>query len=172
MGVHAPGELADLYRAARTGRAIRIIDRTSTAIDEAIALCRDGKQLIRAVGRSLRDKPSESAPNLGCSGSPPVQVGSTVMAACRTSICCSEPPDLVGMACYLGSRHRTGGLALALIDLAVVFDRLPVYRDPLLDALAGGAPLADGLTTGALAGAAYHLFVDAGYSPAHCMGCR
>lgn len=171
LGSSCARELADLYRAARTGRAIpHLGDRTSAAIDEAIALCRDGKQLIRAVGRSLRDKPSESAPRI---------LGT--LLGFSTGSCGLDGdggvPDLdllFGIGAHRSVLTHTlvvgivlEGFALALIDLAtVVFDRLPVYRDPLWDTLAKhGAPLADGLTTGALAGAAYHLFIDAWIQP-------
>ena len=159
-------EAAGLYRAARQRRLlVHLASRGTSAKDGAVALGREGRRLLAALARALRDNPRENAPK--------------VLGALLGFAAGSGGPDANGglpdMDLLFGiGAHRSAlthtlvigilaeGLVLALADLAgVVHERLPFDRDPLWDRLArAGAPLAEGLATGTVAGLAWHLLAD------------
>jgi hypothetical protein len=172
LGEAGANEAVGLFRAARDGELLSHAGaRTAAAIDEVLAVGQDGWRAIFHGVRLLRDDPASNAPIvlaavLGClAGSGGVDGDGGV-------------PDL-DLLFGIGA-HRSvlthslvagvvlEGLALAVIDLAsAVHERLPFERDPLWDSLArAGGAVATGLTTGALAGVAYHLLVDAWLQPA------
>lgn len=164
-------EATGLYRAAIERRLIAHLgDRGVSARDGAVRLGREGRRLAASFVRALRENPGENAPKmLGAllglaagSGGPDANGGL---------------PDLdllFGIGAHRSAFTHTlvigilaEGLILALADLAgVVHERLPFDRDPLWDRLArAGAPLAQGLATGTVAGLAWHLLADAFVQP-------
>jgi len=164
-------EAAGLYRAARQRwLLVHLVSRGTSARDGAVALGREGRRRLAALVRALRDNPRENAPK--------------VLGALLGFAAGSGGPDANGglpdMDLLFGiGAHRSAlthtlvigilaeGLVLALADLAgVVHERLPFDRDPLWDRLAkAGAPLAEGLATGTVAGLAWHLLADAFVQP-------
>lgn len=164
-------EAVGLFRAVRDGQILTHMgNRTAAAIDETMEIGRDGARLLNTLVRMLRDNPRANAPRV---------LGALLGFSAGSGGLDGDGgiPDLdllFGVGAHRSPLTHTlivgivlEGLALALIDLAtVVHERLPIERDPLWDAIAAyGGPLAESLTTGALAGIAYHLLVDAWVQP-------
>lgn len=172
IGKHSWAELVGLIRAANGGNGLSYAgDRTAAAIDGSIALGRDGARVVAAIGRELVSNPKGAAPRVlgaflgfyagsggldGNGGIPDLDLLAGIDA--HRSILTHS--FLAGVVAE--------GTLLAIADLsAQVMNRLPVDHDPLWDGLAKtAAPLTASLSTGASAGIAYHLLVDAFIQPA------
>jgi len=172
IGKRSWAELVGLIRAADQGNGLSHAgDRTAAAIDGSIALGRDGARVVGAIGRGLVSNPREAAPRVlgaflgfyagsggldGNGGIPDLDLLAGIDA--HRSILTHS--FLAGVVAE--------GTLLAIADLsAQIMNRLPADHDPLWDGLAkAAAPLTASLATGASAGIAYHLLVDALIQPA------
>lgn len=172
IGKHSWAELVGLIRAANGGNGLSYAgDRTAAAIDGSIALGRDGARVVVAIARELVSNPKEVPPRVlgaflgfyagsggldGNGGIPDLDLLAGIDA--HRSILTHS--FLAGVVAE--------GTLLAIADLsAQVMSRLPVDHDPLWDGLTkAAAPLTASLSTGASAGIAYHLLVDAFIQPA------
>lgn len=172
LGKLGSREARDLLTAMRAGRGGEHFgNRSAAAIDGSIDIAKNGKQVLIAIGSSLKADPKANAPRVvaaflgfyagsgwldGNGGIPDLDLLAGIDA--HRSILTHS--ILAGVVAE--------GLLLASADLAVVVhDKLPEVHDPLWDKLAESfTPLTASLASGASAGIAYHLLVDAAIQPA------